>query len=401
MFWPEEFIINELADELKKRNHKVTVYTGLPNYPKGNYFNGYGFWKGPWKENKNGFDIVRVPLVPRKKGFFFLAINYISFVFFSVLNLPRIMHKKYDVIFVYEPSPIFVAIPAVVLRFFKKTPHVLWVQDLWPESMSDVGAVKKNGVIFKLIAQIVKWIYRNTDIILIQSPSFKENVLQYLSRPKRIDYIPNWCVNVKSKSEEQKSSIDWINQLPNGFKICFAGNVGKAQSVNTIVDAAEKLKQYPDIWFIIVGDGSELESLKQKAQQKQISNIVFTGRKPSTDMPNLFQVCDGLLVTLSKSEIFARTIPYKVQNYMASGVPLLGAVDGIVGQIITESNAGFSGPSEDSQALADNILKLYKLNAADRQNLGKNGKEYFLKNFEKNKVISNLENILHQAEYFG
>lgn len=399
MFWPEHFLVNELAKELSHKRHDVTVLTGLPNYPHGYLFERYSLLSGPWTESFSGCRVFRVPLLPRGKGLFRLALNYASFILFGCLGLVRLRKRKFDVSFVFATSPITAAIPAIVYKLFTRTPVVIWVQDLWPESLLAVRALNEKHILYKCVGLLVKWIYKHCDMILIQSPAFEKNVRKFLEgKSVPIQYVPNWF----SPEVAAENKANWLKDLPAGFKICFAGNVGLAQSVETILAAAKNLcsssgKNADPVQFVIVGDGSGLEQMKHSANEQGISNIHFFGRKPVEDMPSLFSACDALLVTLSKNEIFALTVPSKVQAYLTAGRPILASLDGEGARVILEGKAGLASPAEDVDSLVSNILALKGMSVNERATMGLNGRRYFEANFTKDRIIGEIESLLFKA----
>ena len=305
-FWPENFRINDLVLDLHSKGHKVTVYTGLPNYPNGKLYSGYSYWKyifiGAWKyiEDFNGISIIRAPLIPRGNGNHIrLALNYISFVYFSCLFAPFRLRGKYDVIFVYAPSPITVCLPAILIKKIKKIPIVLWVQDLWPESLSATSAIKSTSLL-KLVNQLVKFIYKSCDLILIQSKAFKPSIERFGIQSDRVRYFPNSAEKIY-RPINRELSASYEKNIPHGFRIIFAGNIGVAQSMRTVVKAATILKDYPSIQWIIIGDGRMKNWLENEIKREKIvSNMHLLGQKPLEEMPHYFSAGDLLLATLKR-----------------------------------------------------------------------------------------------------
>jgi len=387
-FWPEHFVVNSLGVELKKRGHEVQVLTGLPNYPQGNIFSGFSFWRGPWQQDYEGVSIHRVPLLPRRKGFFNLALNYLSFVVFGIFPGAFLVKKDFDIIFCMGLSPVTLCLPAIFLKKLTSKPLIFWVQDLWPESVTAVGATK-SGLALSFIGKVVRFIYRRCDRILVQSRAFHDSVIRWGGEAPRIQYVPNWA-----KLPPLISKLpSWLEDLPQGFKIIFAGNIGQAQDMPTILGAAERLKMHADIRWLIVGDGSAKEFVDQEILKRQLANSVHTyGRRPSEDMPALLSVGDVMLVTLTDEHIFSLTVPSKVQGYMASAKPILAALNGEGARVVTEAQAGLTCPAENPQALAEKVLELYKMSSTQRHQLGQNGLEYFKSHFEESLVIGQIEN---------
>ena len=394
-FWPEEFRINELSVMLVERGHQVTVLTGIPNYPGGSFFPGYRFIRNK-TENYKGIKIIRVPLYPRGKGGGFrLSLNYLSFAFFASILGPVKCRDSYDVIFVYEPSPITVGLPAVVMKKIKSAPIVFWVQDLWPESLSATGTIKSKYIL-KMLENLVRFIYYHCDLILAQSKSFIESIVKTGVDRSKIEYFPNSAEAIFDTAAECSEAMGHI-ELPKGFRIMFAGNIGVAQDFETIVTAAELIKNQADIHWVIVGNGSMFSWVQEQIKLRQLSQTVhLLGRHPVEAMPSFFSRADVMLVTLRKGSIFALTIPAKVQAYMASARPIIAALDGEGARTIEEAGAGLVSPSENPEMLAQTVLKVYRMDEVQREKMALSGRKYFEENFEPNKLIDNLERWLKE-----
>lgn len=388
-FWPENFIINGLATELKIKGHDVAVLTGLPNYPEGNYFKGYHFFKGPWTESYQNIDVMRVPLFPRKKGFFYLTLNYISFIisgsFFSLFHRTR----GYDLIFCFAPSPATSCLPAVFLKWLTKKPLVFWVQDLWPESVHAVKAVNSE-FLSNSIGYVVQFIYKNCDLILMQSKAFKTSLIKWGGRDEQIRYLPNWA----EPFPDLNNTPLWVQTLPQGFLIGFAGNIGQAQDMKTIVAAAEILKNNQDIKWVIVGDGSDKAWLDNEVKNRNLQNCIFTvGRKPYSEMYPFFKKADALLVSLTNEDIFSLTIPAKVQAYLSAGCPILASISGEGARVVNDAGAGLSCDAQNPDKLAEIVLQMKNKTIDEKKQMGQNAMKYFNEHFEKSKVVKELETL--------
>ncbi len=389
-FWPENFRINDLVQGLVERGHEVTVLTGIPNYPEGSYFKGYGLYR-KLRQNYQGAKIVRVPLVPRGMGGGLrLSLNYISFAMSASILAPLLCREDYNLIFVFEPSPITVGLPALVLKKIRSIPIMFWVQDLWPESLTAAGSIRSAKLI-AMVKWLVRIIYERCDRILVTSQAYMGKIEKFAVSSERIYYFPQSTeelyqpVNIEPDAAERRL-------MPSGFRIMFAGNIGAAQSFATILDAAEILKCYPDIHWIIIGDGRMRKWVESEVQKRGISkNCHLIGRHPIESMPRFFSLADVMLVTLKREPIFALTIPAKVQSYLACGKPIIASLDGEAGRMIQESNAGLSCPAEDSQGLAEAALKMYKMSKTQLETMGKCGRKYYLANFERNMLIDRLQ----------
>ena len=270
-FWPENFKINDLSLGLKARGHEVTVLTGIPNYPKGKFFKNYSFCKNN-DEEWNGIKVYRSKIIPRGKGGLRLLLNYISFVFFCSVKI-FFIKEKFDKIFVYEPSPVTVGLPAIVASRKMKIPYYFWVQDLWPESLSAAGSIKNKWVL-SFFNGITKLIYSKAKIILIQSRGFREYILKQDDYSDKMVYYPNTAENfyMPLKMDER-----YLSKLPEGFKLLFAGNIGEAQGINTLIEAAKILKnQGVNVHWVFLGDGHQKESYVLEIKKKGLeSNFCF------------------------------------------------------------------------------------------------------------------------------
>jgi glycosyltransferase involved in cell wall biosynthesis len=392
-FWPEGFRINELTSNLVKRGHEVTVLTGIPNYPEGHYFKGYGI-SGPLTENYEGARVVRAPLVSRgnSRGAR-LALNYLSFAMSACLVGFLRCRDKYDVIFVYEPSPITVGLPAVFLRALRKIPVVFWVQDLWPESLVATGAVRSPRIL-SWVGRMVKFIYDRCDRILVQSRAFRPEIEKFGVDPARIEYFPN---SAEAFFQSHSLQAATLPALPAGFRVMFAGNIGAAQDFGTILAAAEKLKGDPQIQWVILGDGRMRGWVEGEIKKRGLSQCFhLLGRFPVEAMPQFFAQADAMLVTLKDEPIFAMTIPAKVQSYLACGRPIVAAVGGEGARVVTEAGAGVSCSAESPEGLADAVLALYRASTSERAEMGRRGQRYFEENFESQKLVVRLEGWMHE-----
>lgn len=390
-FWPEAFVVNSLATELQSRGHQVTVFTALPNYPKGRFYDSYSFFTGPFSEKYHDVNVVRVPILARGQNGVRLAINYLSFVISGILFSFR-KPKDIDVIFCFGLSPVILCLPAIFIKWLTRKPLVFWVQDLWPESVSAVGA-KGAGLITAIIGPIVRFIYTRCDLILTQSKAFKTSILKYGGDENKISYVPNWADPFVEGAESE-----WIKNLPEGFKIGFAGNIGKAQDMKTLLQAAELLRSHKDIQWIVAGDGSEKQWLDLQIVERQLSQCIKTvGKKSYNDMLPFFKKCDALYVSLTDQHIFSLTIPSKVQAYMSSGKPLLCCLNGEGARVIDEAGCGLIANAEDAKKLAENILTLKNKTYEERQQMGQNGFQFFQRNFERSLVIDQIENLIKNS----
>lgn len=394
-FWPENFRVNDLVAELVKRGHEVTVLTGYPNYPDGVVFEDFKANPGNYAKFA-GADIARVPLAPRGHGAARLAMNYASFVVSaSLLGLFKLRGRQFHSIFVFEPSPITVGIPAIVMKWAKKAPIVFWVLDLWPESLRAVGIVKSERIL-RLVGALVSFIYRRCDVILAQSQSFIAQIKKHCHPGQRVEFFPSWAEGLFGKATS--ASAQELASFSGRFKILFAGNIGEAQDFPAILDAAERLKARHDIQWILVGDGRMAAWVADEIKRRGLAQTVtMLGRFPLERMPSFYAGADALLVTLKKSDIFAMTIPGKVQSYLAAGKPLLGMLDGEGATVISNAKAGLvcaAGSGADlgriAQELADSAPHTHR-------SMGEAGQAYYRTQFERETLMTRIEQILLSA----
>ncbi|MDK4736445.1 glycosyltransferase family 4 protein [Rhizobium sp. CNPSo 3490] len=393
-FWPEDFRINDLVRGLSERGHKITVLTGLPNYPKGELAPGYR-WHGPYVENYEGVKVVRAPLVTRgaSKGVR-LLLNYVSFaISASLVGLLR-CRENYDAIFVYEPSPITVGVPARVMSWFKRTPVFFWVQDLWPESLSATGAVK-NKKVLGAVGALVRWVYRGCKVVLAQSEGFRKPLMTMQVPDERIVYFPN---SAEAFYKPVPRGTSWSGQeLPDGFRVMFAGNMGAAQSLDTIVEAADILRNEKTIKWIIVGDGRQREWVQNEVARRGLQEAVhLMGRHPVHTMPSWFAQADVMLASLSCDPIFAMTIPAKIQSYLACAKPIIAALDGEGARIVEEAGTGVGVPAENARALADAVLAMSRKSPDELRQMGESGLDYFNGEFERELLLNKLEAVFEK-----
>ncbi len=390
-YFPENFKSNDLSFELQKRGHDVTVLTGLPNYPEGKIYDGYGIFKNR-KQNINGVKIIRSLLLPRGKGGGIkLFLNYFSFAFFaSIKTFFRSFNHKYDAIIVHEPSPITQYYPALVLNKLQKTPVYFWVMDLWPESLEIAGGIK-NKLVLNFFRKMVISFYKNSKKILITSKGFRKSILEKGNFEDKIVYFPNWAEDTIADGNKNFS----IPTLKEGFKIMFAGNVGEAQDLDNVMNAALELKNKKNIQWIIVGDGRKMPFVLDFVEKNNLQETVSVlGRFPVEAMASFFDKADAMLVSLKNDPIFNLTVPAKVQAYMSAGKPIIAMLNGEGAENIMEANCGSAVNAGNFKALAKEVENFSKLSTEKIAEMGKNSKQYYLNNFQLSECITNLEKIL-------
>jgi glycosyltransferase involved in cell wall biosynthesis len=390
-FYPENFRINDVCIGLRERGHDVSVLTGKPNYPVGKYFTGYK-WFGNYFEDWNGIALYRSNLFSRRNGEpFYLFLNYTSFAFFACFRLLTI-RSKFDRILIFAPSPLTVAIPGIIASKWFKAKSILWVHDLWPESVRIAGGIQ-NSFILGLVDIMIRAIYKRVDLILIQSEYFRSYIQRQVDSKKEILYYPFYAEDFY---KVEAPNNQYRNLLPDGFKLIFAGNIGEGQSFPTLIKAADYLnkKGFPITW-VIFGDGRMKDAVLNEISRLGLADIfILKGTVPSYEIPKYLSCADGLVVSLKKSEIFSMTIPGKLQSYLACGRPIIASLDGIGAEIVERAECGYIAKSESVEELVKAVLKLFYLTSEERSTLGMNGRAFFEKEFERGSLLDKLEAIL-------
>ena len=388
-FWPENFRINDLTQELVQRGHSVTVLTGIPNYPTGNVFEAY-------LQNPRAFGhycgakVWRVPMFARGHGAARLFFNYLSFVAGACFCGPwRLRNQQADVIFVFEPSPVTVGLPAVLLGRIKHAPVIFWALDLWPETLAAIGVVRSPRVL-GWIGHMVKFIYERCTLVLGQSRGFLGSIAKYCPDTEKIRYFPSWAEEVFNQAELVPAPEVPVRE--GAFNILFAGNIGEAQDLPAVLDAAESLKHNPAVRWLIVGDGRKSDWLRKEVERRGLKDsVLLLGRFPVERMPSFYAHADALLVSLKKDPVFSMTIPGKVQSYLMAGVPLVGMLDGEGAKVISEANAGLVCAAGDADGLAAAVLEMAAMHADQRHQLGVNGRSFAQKEFGRSLLMDRLE----------
>lgn len=398
-FWPEGFRINDLVAGLIDRGHDVTVLTGRPNYPAGEVFSEY-------RENPSAFStylgapVIRVPMMARGSRALTLLFNYISFALSaSVVGPFRLRNMKFDAIFVFEPSPISVGFPAIVLRRLKKVPVAFWVLDLWPESLQATGIVRSKFVL-KQVGRVVRFIYDRCDLILAQSRSFIPEIKRFNQYPSKIVYFPSWADKINC--DIQESLAPEIPAAGGKFSIVFTGNIGEAQDFGAVLDAAEELKDNKAVRWIAVGDGRMAAWVRREVSRRGLEDsFLLPGRFPLQRMASFYRHADALLVSLKAEPIFAMTIPGKLQSYLAEGLPILAMLNGEGADTILRSGAGLVAPAGDGAALAKIVLQMIDMTPQERSRMGLCGKALSETEFSREKRIDELVRLLSDMRGSG
>ncbi|QDC41239.1 glycosyltransferase family 4 protein [Candidatus Methylopumilus universalis] len=391
-FYPEHFIINDFAIALAEQGANISVLTSNPSYPAGSKYKKYKSYRFVI-ENYQGVTVYRIPSFPRvKNSFLSLSLTYLSFVFnASIFGFFLFLFKKIDCILVFAPSPITAAIPAIPLKFLKKATLFIWIQDLWPESVISSGYVK-NNIFLRLLTGVVKLIYKQADLLLIQSKSFLPYVKKLTST--KMVYFPNSIKRLIYKEHSLPKKLRLI--LNTNFCIVYAGNVGFAQDLKTLVTAAELLAEHKMIKILIVGGGSDSLRIKKMIIEKKLKNIHFFNRLPFSSMAELFFFAKGLYIGLKDEKHLNVTIPGKFQAYLAASRPIIVSSSGLISRIVKKNKLGFVCDSSDSEKLASIILKLYNLNDTERFKVGERAYDFFQANYDMNFFAKKLLSLFTQ-----
>lgn len=392
-FYPEPFRVNDMAAEWVKRGYKVTVLTGIPNYPMGKFYDGYDY-RHKRRECWNGVDIIRIPLIPRGNSRNKLlnaagmAANYLSFIV-SGRGWVKKNNVKADLVFTVEVSPMT---QALIGTWYKKRYHVpayLYVQDLWPENVVTVTGIQSKAVIGP-INRMVDKIYRETDEIFTTSPSFVKAIVNRKTKVdrKKVHYWPQYAEEFYRPMPRQ--NIDGIPD-DGSFKIAFTGNIGTAQGLGILPETARLLKT-ENVKFIIVGDGRFLPELERQIEKRRVrEKFILLPRVPASRIPEILSACNAGFISFAQTPLWEMTIPAKLQSYMACGKAIIASASGETKRIIQEAECGVCCEIGNAQALADGIRELIR---ADCQDMGRKARKYFRENFDKKKLMDQMDRFI-------
>ena len=381
-FYPEQFKINEIVSWLSEKNYQIRVVTCIPNYPSGKFFSGYGLSSIKDDYHLNNVVVNRLPLIPRGSGsYLMLFLNYLTYFissFFFTLYLV-IFKSKYDKIFVHHTSPIFIAIHPIFYGLFYKTEKYLWDLDIWPDTLLALGVIKSKKIL-KLTESVVKYIYSFYDKILIGSKGFEEIIKKRFNG--EIIYFPNWAESVL-----EKNIIDTETKISfpkDKFTIVYTGNIGQAQNFELLAKTINYLRDEKIHW-VFIGDGSfKKKFIKTLEANKDINKCQFFSQITISDIPHYTCNSDALLLSLKANNLFSKTVPAKLQSYMALGKPIIASIDGEGAELIKKSNSGIVNTKSNYEELAIAINKFIKIDEFELKNIGKNGRKFYEKNFHSN-----------------
>lgn len=388
-FYPENFRINDMALRLTQRGHTVTVLTGMPNYPQGEFYKGYSYFS-PQKENWQGVNIIRVPVVPRHSSAAWLCVNYLSFIISAGLKAHELRNKAFDVIYAFGTSPITQVIPAIILRKETKTGVIVNVQDLWPNNVTAITGVR-NPILIRLLDVMVDYIYNRCDIIMGTSRSFVKAIKHRrgLRNKNKVVYYPQYAV--VEKSEKYRHDL-----MPEkAFHIAFTGNIGEGQGLENLVKAVVILKKkgyLGKVIFELIGDGRAREALEKEVSEKGLSGMIrFHGSFPEEEIPAILHTADAALLILKYDPIFKRTIPAKLQTYLACGCVVLGCIEGEGKALIRKNHIGVSADCINYVALANATVRLLSLKEEELIKMRENALKLSEEEFSCEMLIERLE----------
>ncbi|MBI5302892.1 MAG: glycosyltransferase family 4 protein [Chloroflexi bacterium] len=385
--------IHLLAKTLVARGHQVTAITGFPNYPSGHLYPGYSIRWRQW-EIRDGVQVLRVPLYPNHNQSSIKRIaNYASFAL-SASFLGAAWCGPADVMWVYHP-PLTIGLPAWCISRLRRIPFVYEIQDLWPETLAATGMFRsRRGM--ALVDRFARGVYARASAITVISPGFKRNLIAKGVPADKIHVIPNWADEELYYPVPRDETLAHEYGLLGKFNIIYGGNLGAAQSLDNVLNAATLLNDLPDTQFVLVGDGVEEERLQRAVRERDIRNVRLIGRQPAEKMAQFFAWADALLVHLRRDPLFEITIPGKTIAYLACGRPILGAIAGDAAEMIRNAQAGIICAPEDPAALARAVRQLHAMPHTQREAMGQSGRRAFLDHYTRTVLIGRYEELFTQ-----
>lgn len=389
VFWPESFRVNDLATAWAEKGYEIEVLAGHPNYPEGRYFKGYT-WHGPFRERWAGIRILRFPQVPRGRGQAWrLALQYASFVVIGSLRL--LIHRtwNWDVVFVFQTTPVTAAVPALLAARLSGAKSVIWVQDLWPDSLQAVG-IRFPDMVQRGVHKMSSMIYRSFPRVVGQCQAFLPRLKELGVEEGRLHCVYQWA-NEGALLTPEPTTPAWAP----GFTLLFAGNLGRAQGLANVLEAADLLRDVSGLQWVLMGEGALRPWLLEEVERRNLQKlVVLPGRRPPEEMPVHFAAADILLISLGDDPVLARTVPSKLSSYLAAGRPVLGAVAGESARVIQASGAGIAVPPEDPVALAGAVIAMRGLSTEALEAMAHRGRAYYMEHFAKTACIAQLEALL-------
>lgn len=388
--------VHLLGRDLVARGHQVTSITGFPNYPKGRIYPGYR--QRPWHwELKNGVRVLRLPLYPdHSQSVLRRAANYLSFAASASLLGPALCGAA-DVMWVYHP-PLTVGIPAWWIGLLRRIPFVYEVQDMWPETLTATGMMP-TGLIVKSLDRLARFIYGRAAAITVVSPGFKRNLIAKGVPADKIHVIPNWADEDTYRPVSPDPALATEHGLHGRFNVIYAGNMGAAQALCNVLEAAALLRDLPEVQFVFIGDGVEEAALRQAAREHELENVRFLDRQPAAEMPGFCALADALLVHLKRDPLFEITIPSKTLSYLACGRPILAAIAGDTADVVRSAGAGLVCQQQDPASLAAAVRTLYAMSPVEREAMGRAGRRAFLANYTRRVLVDRYDALLTEVAH--
>ena len=383
--------MHEFALGLRERGHEVVVVTGFPNYPQGRFYPGVRL--RPWcRDRVDGVPVIRLPLFPdHSRSAVRRVLNYSSFAL-AAMFVGTLLCGRVDAMFVEHP-PLTIGVVAWFVRWVRGAPYLYAVNDLWPESVTACGMVE-NRVFIRFMQWLERFTYARANRIAVISPGIKENLLGKGVPGQKVEVIPHWADESLYRPETPDPALARELGMAGRFNVVFAGQMGLAQALDVVLDAATELSDLPDVQFVLVGDGTDSDRLRRAAQERGLANVRFIGRQPAVRMPHIFAASQVLMVHLRDDPLFRITIPSKTMAYMACGRPLLMAVEGDAADLVRSTGAGVISPSENGKELAEAVRRLRAMPSEERENMGRVGREVFLASYSRRVLLDRYEAIL-------
>jgi len=391
-FSPESFRINDIAFEMAARGHKVKVVTGIPDYPEGKFHKGYSLFRKRFTIG-NGVEVIRFPIVPRGNGRSFrMMANYASGVLSGwCYGLWQGLFHEFDCVFVHDTSPAFICLPAQLAACIRHVPVYHWVLDLWPDSLVVAGIT--GGWIYNMMGRMMRRVFSRDTKVLVSSKSIGRLIVERGCMESKIFYLPNWSEQVESNGASE------IPEMPQGFIILFAGNIGEAQNMEVLLNAALKTSDRKDIHWVFVGDGRKKLWAESFVREHSISDTVhFTGRYPISSMPAIFEKADVMLLSLVDTSVFNMTVPAKLQAYMAAGKPVFAVMNGEGARIVTEAECGWTAEPSDADKIAEVATTIASTPDDVLKKAGVAAKSYYNNHFDRSLCLDRLFQLLSGNE---
>ncbi len=386
--------IHGLGLDLARRGHRVRVITGFPNYPQGRLYPGWR--QKPWmKAPLDRLDVWRLPLYPdHSHSRLKRSLNYLSFAASASLGGPVIAGSA-EVMWVYS-SPLTIGIPAWWIGLWRRIPFVFNIHDMWPETLV-ATKMMEDGRAVRWLESLAQFIYRRAAAITVVSPGFKRLLVAKGVPEEKVHFIPNWAEEDLYRPRPRDEILARKFGLSGRFNIVFGGTMGPAQGLDTAIEAAAQLQDFPQIQFVLIGGGVDEPRLRRKAAGMKLRNVIFIGWQPAEIMPRFFALADVLLLHLKRDPLFEITIPGKTFVYLACGRPILCAVAGDTAEIVREAGAGLICPPDDPEAMARTVRTFYAMPSAERNVLAEKGRSAHLTRYSRAVLITRHEELLVQA----